>query len=110
METKAIARFVRISPRKARLIMDQVRGKNVGEARKVLMFTPQKAALLVKKVIDSAVANAEHNNNADIDNLYIKRIYSDEGPSLKRWRPRAQGRAGRIRKRTSHLTVILEEL
>ena len=90
--------------------MNQVRGKNVGEARKILMFAPQKAAQLVKKVIDSAVANAEHNNSADIDNLYIKRIYSDEGPSLKRWRPRAQGRAGRIRKRTSHMTVILEEL
>lgn len=110
METKAIARFVRISSQKARLVMNQVRGKNVGEARKILMFAPQKAAQLVKRVIDSAVANAEHNNNADIDNLYIKRIYSDEGPTLKRWRPRAQGRAGRIRKRTSHLTVILEEL
>ena len=110
METKAIARFVRLSSQKARLVMNQVRGKNVGEARKILMFAPQKAAQAVKNVIDSAVANAEHNNNADIDNLYIKRIYSDEGPIMKRWRPRAQGRAGRIQKRTSHLTVVLEEL
>jgi large subunit ribosomal protein L22 len=110
METKAEARFVRVSPRKVRLLMDEVRGKMVGDARLMLTFAPQKGASILKKVIDSAVANAEHNNDCDVDSLYIKRIYGNEGPTLKRWRPRAQGRATRIRKRTSHLTVILDEL
>lgn len=110
METKAEARFVRISARKARLLMDEVRGKRVGDARLMLAYAPQKGAGILKKVIDSAVANAEHNNHCDVDALYIKRIYGNEGPTLKRWRPRAQGRATRIRKRTSHLTVILDEI
>ena len=109
METRAVAKYVRISPRKARLVMDQVRGKRVEEALNMLTFAPQKAARIVKKLIQSAVANAEENTNADVDNLYIKRIYADEGPTLKRFRPRALGRATRIRKRTSHLTVILDE-
>ncbi len=109
METRAVAKYVRISPRKARLVMDQVRGKRVEEALNMLTFAPQKAARIVKKVIQSAVANAEQNANVDVDNLYIKRIYADEGPTLKRFRPRALGRATRIRKRTSHLTVILDE-
>ncbi len=110
METKAAAKFIRISPRKIRLIMDQVRGKNVGEALNMLTFAPQKGARILKKLINSAVANAEHDSNIDVDSLYIKQIYADEGPTLKRWRPRAQGRATRIRKRTSHLTVILDEM
>jgi len=109
METKAAARFIRISPRKARLVMDQVRGMKAEEALNKLSFAPQKGARILKKLIDSAVANAEQNANVDVDALYIKRIYADEGPILKRWRPRAQGRATRIRKRTSHLTVILDE-
>ncbi len=109
METRAVAKYVRISPRKVRLVMDQVRGKRVEDALNMLTFAPQKAARIVKKVIQSAVANAEQNTNVDIDNLYIKRIYADEGPTLKRFRPRALGRATRIRKRTSHLTVILDE-
>ena len=108
METRAAARFIRISPRKIRLVMDQVRGKKAGEAIKVLSFAPQKGAHILKKLIHSAVANAEQNSSVDVDELYIKRIYADEGPILKRWRPRAQGRANRIRKRTSHLTVILD--
>jgi large subunit ribosomal protein L22 len=110
METKAEARFVRISPRKARLLMNEVRGKRVEDALLMLAYAPQKSARFIKKVIASAVANAEHNNGCDVDSLYIKRIYGNEGPTLKRWRPRAQGRATRIRKRTSHLTVILDEL
>ncbi len=110
METKAEARFVRISARKVRLLMDEVRGKKVGEARLMLTYAPQKAAGILKKVIDSAVANAENNNNSDVDSLYIKKIYGNEGPTLKRWRPRAHGRATRIRKRTSHLTVVLDEM
>ena len=109
METKAAARFIRISPRKIRLIMDQVRGKKAEDAINMLGFAPQKGAYILKKLIHSAVANAENNANANVDALYIKRIYADQGPALKRWRPRAQGRATRIRKRTSHLTVILDE-
>ncbi|MCP4574972.1 MAG: 50S ribosomal protein L22 [Deltaproteobacteria bacterium] len=109
METKAAARFIRISPRKVRLVMDQVRGMQVELALNKLSFAPQKGARILKKLLDSAVANAEQDANVDVDALYIKRIYADEGPTLKRWRPRAQGRATRIRKRTSHLTVILDE-
>ncbi|MBW1731671.1 MAG: 50S ribosomal protein L22 [Deltaproteobacteria bacterium] len=109
METRAIARYVRISPRKARLVMDQIRGRRVEEALNMLTFAPQKAARIIKKLVQSAVANAEQNSNVDVDALYIKRIYADEGPTLKRFRPRALGRATRIRKRTSHLTVILDE-
>ncbi len=109
METRAVAKYVRISPRKVRLVMDQIRGKRVEEAINVLGFSPQKGAFLVKKLIHSAVANAEGNTNVDVDTLYIKRIFADEGPTLKRFRPRAMGRATRIRKRTSHLTVILDE-
>ena len=110
MEVKAAARFVRISPRKIRLIMDEIRGKQIEEAIKMLSFGPQKGARILKKLIDSAVANAEGYSDVDIDALYIKRIYADEGPTLKRWRPRALGRASRIRKRSSHLTVILDEM
>lgn len=109
METRAVARFVRISPRKVRLLMDQVRGKGVEEALNSLTFAPQKGARLLKKLIDSAVANAEQNSSADVDTLYIKRLYANEGPTAKRFRPRALGRATRIRKRTSHLTVVLED-
>ena len=109
METKAAARFIRISPRKIRLVMDQVRGKKVEKAINQLTFAPQKGARILKKLLNSAVANAEQDTNVDVDTLYIKQIYANEGPTLKRWRPRAQGRATRIRKRTSHLTVILDE-
>ncbi len=109
MEVKAMAKYVRVSPRKARSVMDQIRGKKVEEALDLLNFAPQKSAYLVKKLIGSAVANAEENSEIDVDTLFIKRIYADEGPTLKRFRPRALGRATRIRKRTSHLTVILDE-
>ncbi len=109
MESRAVIKYVRISPRKVRLVMDQIRGKRVEEALNLISFAPQKGAFLLKKVINSAVANAEQNSDIDVDNLYIKGIFADEGPSLKRFRPRAMGRATRIRKRTSHLTVILDE-
>jgi large subunit ribosomal protein L22 len=109
METRAVARFVRISPRKIRLIMDQVRGKQVGEALNMLSFAPQRGARILRKLLNSAVANAEQNADVDVDSLYILRVYADEGPTMKRWRPRALGRATRIRKRTSHLTIILDE-
>lgn len=109
MEIRAAAKFVRISPRKVRLIMDQIRGKRVGDALNLLSFAPQRGARIVKKLINSAVANAAQNSGVDVDSLYILRIYVDAGPTLKRWRPRALGRATRIRKRTSHLTVVLDE-
>ncbi len=100
---------MRISPQKIRLIMGQVRGKKVEEALNLLSFAPQRGARILKKLLDSAVANAQQNADIDVDSLYISKVYADEGPTLKRWRPRAQGRATRIRKRTSHLTVILDE-
>jgi large subunit ribosomal protein L22 len=109
MEAKAVAKYVRISPQKARLVVDLVRGKKVEEAQKVLTFTPKKAAGLVGKVLKSALANATQNPNIDEKILFIKAIYVDGGPSLKRWRARAQGRAAGIKKRTSHITVILDE-
>ena len=110
MESRAVARYIRISPRKIRLIMDAIRGKRIEEALSQLSFAPQKGAFILKKLINSAVANAEQNFEMDVDKLYIKRIYADEGPTLKRFRPRAMGRAARIRKRTSHLTVVLDEI
>ena len=109
METRAVAKFVRVSPQKVRLIMDEVRGKKVEEALNKLTFTPNKGAGILKKLIDSAVANAEQNSGANVDKLYVAKIFADEGPTLKRFRPRAMGRATRILKRSSHLTVILDE-
>jgi large subunit ribosomal protein L22 len=109
MESSAVARYVRVSPRKVRLVIDQVRGKRVEEAINMLKFAPQKGALFVLKLINSAVANAQQKSDVDVDKLYVKRIYADEGPSLKRIIPRASGRATRILKRTSHLTVVLND-
>ena len=109
METRAVAKFTRISPQKVRLVMDQVRGKRAEEALNLLLFAPQRGARIIRKLVSSAVANAEENAGLDVDTLYIKRIYADQGPTLKRWRARALGRATRINKRTSHLTVVLDE-
>lgn len=109
MEARAVARYIRISPRKVRLVMDEIRGRGVGEALNALTFSPQKGAYLLRKLISSAVANAEQNANVDVDALYIKEIFANEGPMLKRFQPRALGRATRIRKRTSHLTVVLDD-
>ncbi len=109
MEVRAVTRYVRVSPRKARLVTELIKGKPVEEALITLKFVPKKGARLVRKTLQSAVANAEQNPNIDVDTLYIKRIYVDEGPSMKRWRPRAMGRATRILKRSSHITVILDE-
>jgi len=110
METRAATKFIRVSPRKIRLVMDQVRGRKVEEALNILSFAPQKGARILIKLINSAVANAEQNSDVDVDSLYIKRLYADEGPTMKRWRPRAQGRATRINKRTSHLAIIVDEM
>ncbi len=109
MEAKAITKYVRISPRKAKLVVDLVRGKDANEALALLKYTPKKGAKIVEKVIKSAVANAENNFDLDKDNLYIAEIYANEGPKMKRWRPRAQGRAFPIIKRTSHIGVVVKE-
>jgi len=109
METKAIAKYIRVSPQKARLVVDLVRGEKVEDARRILQFTRKYAAGIVSKVLQSAVANAKQNPNIDESILYVKEIFVDQGPTLKRWRARAQGRAASIKKRMSHITVILDE-
>jgi large subunit ribosomal protein L22 len=109
MEVRAIARQVRMSPRKARLVADLIRGKQVEEALLVLRFTPKKAASILAKTLRSAIANATDTQNVDPDDLYVKRVHIDGGAMLKRFRPRAHGRATPIRKRTSHFTVVVDE-
>ncbi len=109
MEVKAVAKYIRISPQKARLVVDLVRGKKVEEAQGILAFTRKKAAGVVEKALKSAIANATQNPNIDEKILYVKEIFVGQGPSLKRWRARAQGRAAMIKKRMSHITVILDE-
>lgn len=109
MEVKATTKYTRISPSKLRLPVNEIKGKNAGQALTLLKFMPLKAAGIIHKTLQSAVANAENNNELDVDKLVVKNIIVDQGPSLKRFRPRARGRAGRILKRTSHLTVIVEE-
>lgn len=109
MEAKAIAKYVRVSPRKAGQICGLVRGKNVDEALAILKFTPRGAAADIAKVVKSAKANAENNHEMNAENLYIASIVANQGPTIKRFMPRAQGRATMIRKRTSHIEVILKE-
>ncbi|SHK27314.1 50S ribosomal protein L22 [Tepidibacter formicigenes] len=109
MEARSIAKFVRISPRKAGQVADLVRGKNANEALAILKYTPKAAAPMVAKVIKSAMANAENNYNMDVDKLYVAEIYANQGPTMKRFMPRAMGRATTIRKRTSHIGVVLKE-
>jgi large subunit ribosomal protein L22 len=108
MEARAKARFVRISPRKARRAIDLIRGKPVSEARRILQFSDIGAARPVAKVLNSAISNAEQNPGVIADNLVVGGAFVDEGPTLHRWRPRALGRATRVRKRTSHITVVVE--
>ena len=110
MEATAKARYVRISPRKARRVVDLIRGLPVIEARRLLTFSNLGAAVQVRKVLDSAIANAEQTPGVVADNLFVARAFVDEGPTLQRWRPRALGRATRVRKRTSHITVVLESV
>ncbi|WP_026895040.1 50S ribosomal protein L22 [Clostridiisalibacter paucivorans] len=109
MEAKAVAKYIRISPRKVKIVADLVRGKSVDEALAILKFTPKKGAEVLEKVVQSALANAENNFSMDRDNLYVAQVYANQGPVLKRWRPRAQGRAFQIKKRTSHVGVVLQE-
>jgi len=109
MEARAVSRYVRIAPRKARLVADLVRGKRLGEALGILQHLPKKGARLLAKTLKSVVANAENTQRVDVDRLYIKRIIVDEGPTAKRFMPRAHGRATRVRKRSAHLTVVVDE-
>ncbi|HHX52214.1 MAG TPA: 50S ribosomal protein L22 [Erysipelothrix sp.] len=106
---KAVAKTVRISARKARLVLDEIRGKDVAEVRAFLRYTPNKAGEIVGKVVKSAAANASYNHGLDEDKLFVKECYADEGITMKRWRPRAKGSASPILKRTSHITVVVAE-
>ena len=110
MASVAKLKYARISPQKARLVADQIRGLPVDNAINVLTYSNKKAAQIIKKVLDSAIANAEHNDAADVDELIVSEIMIDEGPIMKRFRARARGRANRILKRMSHVTVAVEEL
>lgn len=109
MNVRAQARFIRQSPYKVRRVLDLIRGLPVEEAQDILAFTQRAASDPVRKVLRSAVANAEHNHALDADELYVAEAYADEGPTLRRFRPRARGRATRIRKRTCHITVVVAE-
>lgn len=109
MEAKAISKFIKISPRKVRLVADLIRGKRVNEALAILKFTPNRASEAIAKVVKSAAANAENNLQMNRDELFIKACYVDQGPTLKRYQPRALGRADILRKRTSHITVVVDE-
>lgn len=110
MKVDAKLNYLRISPRKVRLVADLIRGRKVSEAKGRLQFTTKRATKPVGKLLDSAIANAEHNFDLDRNNLYISKITVDQGPTLKRWRPRARGATNQIQKKTSHVTIVLEEL
>ncbi len=109
METKAVAKYIRISPQKVRLVADLVRGKKVEDALNILMFTPKGSAPVITKLLKSAVANAGQKEGVDVDTLVVKRITVDEGPTMKRFRARAMGRGTRILKRMSHISITVEE-
>src|SRR5215475_15391181 len=109
MRVRAQAKWVRTSARKGRVVLDHIRGRSVPEARTILAFTPRAAATDIEKVLRSAVANAESNHGLDGDELVVEAAYADEGPTLKRWKPRARGRVNRIRKRTCHITILLQQ-
>ncbi|MCM2677683.1 50S ribosomal protein L22 [Alkalihalobacillus sp. NPDC078783] len=109
MQAKAVAKQIRIAPRKVRLVIDLIRGKNVGEAVAILRHTPKAASPVVEKLLNSAIANAEHNYEMEPNNLVISEAFVDEGVTLKRFRPRAMGRASKINKRSSHITIVVTE-
>ena len=109
MQAKAVARTVRIAPRKVRLVVDLIRGKQIGEAVAILQHTPKASSIVVEKLLKSAAANAEHNYEMNLDNLIVSEVFVDEGPTLKRFRPRAMGRASAINKRTSHITLVVSD-
>ncbi|MGL4772789.1 MAG: 50S ribosomal protein L22 [Clostridium sp.] len=109
MEAKAIAKYVRMSPIKVGVVLDLIRGKNVKEAFAILQYTPREAAVVINKVLKSAVANAENNNGLDADNLYVSEAHVGQGPTLKRFRPMDHGKAFKILKKTSHITIAVKE-
>lgn len=109
MEAQAKHTFARTSPQKARLVADQIRGLSVEDALNILTYSPKKAGALMKKVLDSAIANAEHNEGADIDELTVSKVFVNEGPTMKRIKTRAKGRADRVFKRSSHITVVVSD-
>lgn len=109
MQAKAIAKNIRIAPRKIRIVVDLIRGKSIGEAFAILKFTPKVGADVVEKVLKSAVANAEHNFDMNVDDLYVSEVFVDQGPTLKRIHPRSRGQAFKILKRSSHVTVVVKE-
>ena len=109
MEAKAVAKYLRISPRKARQVIDLIRGKDVNKAEGILRNTPKKASKMISKVLNSAIANAENNHDMFYDELYVSEAYADEGPTMKRYQERAMGQASPINKRTSHITIILSD-
>lgn len=106
---RAIAKYIRISSRKVKVVIDLIRGKSVDEAKAILMFTPKSASEPVLKLLNSAIANAENNMGLSADTLYVAEVFANQGPTLKRFRPRARGSAARIRKRTSNITIILDQ-
>ncbi|TYP67760.1 50S ribosomal protein L22 [Paenibacillus methanolicus] len=108
-QAKAHANNVRIAPRKAQLVVDLIRGKKVGEAIAILRHTPKAASPIVEKLLNSAIANAEHNYQLDANKLVVEQVFVNQGPTMKRFRPRAMGRASRINKRTSHITLVVSE-
>ena len=109
MEVKAVAKYVRIAPRKVRVVMDLIRGKNVAEAFAIMKFTPKVCADAIEKVLKSAVANAENNFDMNVDKLFISTAFVDQGPTMKRIHPRSRGQAFKILKRSSHITIAVEE-
>jgi large subunit ribosomal protein L22 len=109
MESRAITKFIRVSPRKMRLVVDQIRGRGVEDALNVLKFIPKRSAGLIAKTLRTAVANAENTQSVDVDRLYVKQVKVDEAGMWKRFMPRAQGRATKVRKRLSHVTIVLDE-
>lgn len=109
MEARAVAKYVRISPLKVNFICSEIRGKQVEEALAILKFTPKRGAKVLEKVLNSAIANAENNLNLDRDNLYVSAAYANDGPHMKRWRPKARGMAYPILKRSSHIGVVVKE-
>jgi large subunit ribosomal protein L22 len=109
MEVTATLKYAHVSTQKCRLVADQIRGVPVGRALEILGFSPKRSADMVKKVLESAIANAEHNEGADVDELKVARVFINEGPTMKRFRARAKGRANRILKRTSHITVAVAD-
>ena len=109
LEARAELKYARIAPRKVKIVADLIRGKNVDEALAIVKFTPKASSVIIEKLLKSAIANAENNNGMKHENLYVAEIYANQGPTLKRIRPAAKGSAVRIRKRTSHITIVIKE-